>query len=205
MGGVRPVRVRVHLPSTAGFEFHLNHQTLVAHKPEFDCGRMVLTHLGSEMSARRGQCDFETADDGLHGPASEGLRRLARPGTISPSTAARAAPVQRGRWFGRPSSALRPSSANAIASHARAGTPAASIGSTRAGARARASAAMNDRILGTAAAHEETRQRAGRRQEIPAGAPDRLDAEGDQRRHQIVLGAARRRDSRTRASASASP
>jgi ribonuclease BN (tRNA processing enzyme) len=50
---------------TAGFEFHLNHQTLVAHKPEFDCGRMVLTHLGSEMSARRGQCDFETADDGL--------------------------------------------------------------------------------------------------------------------------------------------
>jgi len=49
----------------AGFEFHLNHQALVAHKPEFDCGRMVLTHLGSEMSARRGQCDFETADDGL--------------------------------------------------------------------------------------------------------------------------------------------
>ena len=49
----------------AGFEFHLNHQALVAHKPEFDCGRMILTHLGSEMSARRGQCDFETADDGL--------------------------------------------------------------------------------------------------------------------------------------------
>jgi ribonuclease BN (tRNA processing enzyme) len=49
----------------AGFEFHLNHQTLLAHKGEFDCGRMILTHLGSEMSARRGQCDFETADDGL--------------------------------------------------------------------------------------------------------------------------------------------
>ncbi len=49
----------------AGFEFHLNHQALVAHKPEFDCGRMVLTHLGSEMSARRGECAFETADDGL--------------------------------------------------------------------------------------------------------------------------------------------
>jgi ribonuclease BN (tRNA processing enzyme) len=48
-----------------GFDFHLNHQTLSAHKPEFDCGRMLLTHLGSEMSARRGQCDFETADDGL--------------------------------------------------------------------------------------------------------------------------------------------
>jgi len=26
---------------------------------------MLLTHLGSEMSARRGECDFETADDGL--------------------------------------------------------------------------------------------------------------------------------------------
>jgi ribonuclease BN (tRNA processing enzyme) len=47
------------------FEFHLNHHTLVAHKPEFDCGRMVLTHLGSEMSARRGEAAFETADDGL--------------------------------------------------------------------------------------------------------------------------------------------
>jgi ribonuclease BN (tRNA processing enzyme) len=47
------------------FEFHLNHPRLVAHKPEFDCDRMILTHLGSEMSARRGQCAFETADDGL--------------------------------------------------------------------------------------------------------------------------------------------
>ena len=51
--------------AVAGFEFHLNHQALVAHKPKFDCGRMVLTHLGAEMSARRGECDFETADDGL--------------------------------------------------------------------------------------------------------------------------------------------
>jgi ribonuclease BN (tRNA processing enzyme) len=51
--------------ATTGFEFHLNHQTLVAHKPKFDCGRMVLTHLGAEMSARRGECAFETADDGL--------------------------------------------------------------------------------------------------------------------------------------------
>jgi ribonuclease BN (tRNA processing enzyme) len=51
--------------AVAGFEFHLSHQELVAHKPEFDCGRMVLTHLGAEMSGRRGECDFETADDGL--------------------------------------------------------------------------------------------------------------------------------------------
>lgn len=48
-----------------GFDFHLNLETLSAHKPEFDCGRMLLSHLGSEMSALRGQCDFETADDGL--------------------------------------------------------------------------------------------------------------------------------------------
>ncbi len=48
-----------------GFDFHLNLQTLSEHKPEFDCGRMLLSHLGSEMSARRGKCDFETADDGL--------------------------------------------------------------------------------------------------------------------------------------------
>ena len=47
------------------FEYHLNHDTLVARKPEFDCGRMVLTHLGAEMVDRRGRCDFETADDGL--------------------------------------------------------------------------------------------------------------------------------------------
>jgi ribonuclease BN (tRNA processing enzyme) len=50
---------------TPGFDLHLDHQTLMAHKPEFDCGRIVLTHLGSEMSGRRGQCGFETADDGL--------------------------------------------------------------------------------------------------------------------------------------------
>jgi ribonuclease BN (tRNA processing enzyme) len=47
------------------FDYHLNHRLLVEHKPEFDCGRMVLTHLGEEMAHRRGQCEFETADDGL--------------------------------------------------------------------------------------------------------------------------------------------
>jgi ribonuclease BN (tRNA processing enzyme) len=47
------------------FEFHLNHEKLVAHQHEFECGRMILTHLGSEMSARRGRCSFDTADDGL--------------------------------------------------------------------------------------------------------------------------------------------
>ena len=47
------------------FEYHLNHEDLVARKSEFDCGRLILTHLGAGMSERRGRCDFETADDGL--------------------------------------------------------------------------------------------------------------------------------------------
>jgi ribonuclease BN (tRNA processing enzyme) len=47
------------------FEYHLSHEILVQRKGLFDCGRIILTHLGSEMSSRRGECDFETADDGL--------------------------------------------------------------------------------------------------------------------------------------------
>jgi ribonuclease BN (tRNA processing enzyme) len=46
------------------FAYHLNHDLLAARKDEFDCGRVVLTHLGKEMTDRRGQCAFETADDG---------------------------------------------------------------------------------------------------------------------------------------------
>ncbi len=47
------------------FEFHLNYDQLTLHKHDFDCGRHILTHLGSEMVEHRGRCDFETADDGL--------------------------------------------------------------------------------------------------------------------------------------------
>jgi ribonuclease BN (tRNA processing enzyme) len=47
------------------FEYHLNHELLVENKHRFDCGRILLTHLGAEMSDRRGHCEFETADDGL--------------------------------------------------------------------------------------------------------------------------------------------
>jgi ribonuclease BN (tRNA processing enzyme) len=50
---------------THDFEYHLSHQELVARKHEFHCNRMILTHLGEEMSDRRGRADFETADDGL--------------------------------------------------------------------------------------------------------------------------------------------
>lgn len=47
------------------FEYHLNHDQLVEHKAEFDCGRIVLTHLGAEMLDKRGAAAFDTADDGL--------------------------------------------------------------------------------------------------------------------------------------------
>jgi ribonuclease BN (tRNA processing enzyme) len=47
------------------FEYHLSHEVLVDRKSQFDCGRIILNHLGSQMAHRRGQCEFETADDGL--------------------------------------------------------------------------------------------------------------------------------------------
>jgi ribonuclease BN (tRNA processing enzyme) len=46
-------------------DFHLSHDELLAQRAKFDCGRMVLTHLGAEMSARRDESEFEIADDGL--------------------------------------------------------------------------------------------------------------------------------------------
>jgi ribonuclease BN (tRNA processing enzyme) len=48
-----------------GFDFHLSHEQLVENRERFDCGRMVITHLGDEMADRRGKSEFETADDGL--------------------------------------------------------------------------------------------------------------------------------------------
>jgi len=47
------------------FDLHLNHALLEEHRDDFACGRVILTHLGSEMSERRGAAGFETADDGL--------------------------------------------------------------------------------------------------------------------------------------------
>jgi ribonuclease BN (tRNA processing enzyme) len=51
---------------TAQLDFHLNLEQLVERKPLFDCGHMLLTHLGSEMAHLRGEIEFDTADDGLH-------------------------------------------------------------------------------------------------------------------------------------------
>lgn len=48
-----------------GFEYHLSLEELSSRRDRFECGRIVLTHLGPGMAARRGACGFETADDGL--------------------------------------------------------------------------------------------------------------------------------------------
>jgi ribonuclease BN (tRNA processing enzyme) len=45
------------------FEFHLSLEELATNRAAFDCGRMVLTHLGSEMRARSDYGGFEIADD----------------------------------------------------------------------------------------------------------------------------------------------
>ncbi|HKE10868.1 MAG TPA: MBL fold metallo-hydrolase [Myxococcota bacterium] len=50
---------------TPQFEYHLSLEELTRERGAFDCGRMILTHLGESMASRRGSCDFETADDGL--------------------------------------------------------------------------------------------------------------------------------------------
>ena len=50
---------------SAGFEMHLSLEQLEAKEASFNCDRMILTHLGSEMSKARGEVRFETADDGM--------------------------------------------------------------------------------------------------------------------------------------------
>lgn len=47
------------------FEYHLDYETVHERAPSFGCGRLLLTHLGPAMSARRGRLALETADDGL--------------------------------------------------------------------------------------------------------------------------------------------
>ena len=50
---------------TRGYRFHLSLEELSERRDEFDCGRILLTHLGAEMRARRDHAGFEVADDGL--------------------------------------------------------------------------------------------------------------------------------------------
>ena len=46
------------------FEYHLSLEELTERNGEFDCGRLVLTHLGAEMRARGDFGGFEVGDDG---------------------------------------------------------------------------------------------------------------------------------------------
>jgi ribonuclease BN (tRNA processing enzyme) len=47
-----------------GFDLHLSLEELTAERARFSCRRMLLTHLGPEMTDLRGACPFATADDG---------------------------------------------------------------------------------------------------------------------------------------------
>lgn len=44
---------------------HLDYRTLVEHRPELDCKRLVLTHMGEDMLERVDQLELEAASDGL--------------------------------------------------------------------------------------------------------------------------------------------
>jgi ribonuclease BN (tRNA processing enzyme) len=46
-------------------EFHLDYPRLHEHRHRFGCKRMVLTHLGREVHARRGEVEIEMAHDGM--------------------------------------------------------------------------------------------------------------------------------------------
>ncbi len=46
-------------------DFHLSLEELREHRDDLDCGRLILTHLGEDMSKERGQIEIETADDGM--------------------------------------------------------------------------------------------------------------------------------------------
>ena len=44
---------------------HLNYQTIIEKRSQFDCERLVLTHMGNEVLARLSDLELETASDGL--------------------------------------------------------------------------------------------------------------------------------------------
>lgn len=50
---------------SAHLTFHMNYPELEKRRPDFDVGRMILTHVGREVLARRGKLRLETAHDGL--------------------------------------------------------------------------------------------------------------------------------------------
>ena len=44
---------------------HLNYRTLMAHRPELACKRLILTHMGEDLLERLGEVEIETAEDGM--------------------------------------------------------------------------------------------------------------------------------------------
>jgi ribonuclease BN (tRNA processing enzyme) len=45
-------------------KFHLDYKTLMSHRSELSCKRLILTHMNTEMIERAGTLDVETAEDG---------------------------------------------------------------------------------------------------------------------------------------------
>jgi ribonuclease BN (tRNA processing enzyme) len=45
--------------------FHLDYATLMRHRAELDCPRVILTHMGPDMLAHVGEAALEAAYDGL--------------------------------------------------------------------------------------------------------------------------------------------
>ena len=45
-------------------KYHMNYRTLMEHRDELDCKRLILTHMGEEMLGRIGSLEIEGAEDG---------------------------------------------------------------------------------------------------------------------------------------------
>jgi ribonuclease BN (tRNA processing enzyme) len=45
-------------------KYHLDYQTLCAHRDRIECRRIILTHMGPEMLSHLGEVEFECAEDG---------------------------------------------------------------------------------------------------------------------------------------------
>ena len=46
-------------------KFHLDYRTLIGHRAELSCKRLILTHMNSEMIERASTLEVETAEDGM--------------------------------------------------------------------------------------------------------------------------------------------
>src|SRR5258705_4161484 len=45
-------------------KYHLNLATLLGHRAELECRRLIVTHMGEDMLRRRDTLEVETAEDG---------------------------------------------------------------------------------------------------------------------------------------------